>query len=71
MTPDYVICLECESPTYVFEWRDDKIKEAVCEVCGNDDPQQFATEDEYEDLSLDRRFSTPKSGWRDGRDDSE
>lgn len=71
MTPDYLICLECESPTYVFEWRDDKIKEAVCEVCGNDDPQQFATEDEYEDLSLDRRFSTTTSGWRDGRDDSE
>ena len=71
MTPDYLICLECESPTYVFEWRDDKIKEAVCEVCGNDDPQQFATEDEYEDLSLDRRFSKAESGWRDGRDDSE
>jgi len=56
MTPDYLICLECETPTYVFEWRDDTIKEAVCSVCGNDDPQQFATEDEYEDLSMDARF---------------
>ena len=56
MTPDYLICLECESPCYVFEWVDGTTKEAVCEVCGNDDPQNFATEDEYEDLSLDRRF---------------
>ena len=56
MTPDYLICLECESPVYVFEWKDGEIKEAVCELCGNDDVQNFATEDEYEDLSLDSRF---------------
>jgi len=56
MTPDYVICLECESPIYVFEWKGGIIKEAICEICGNEDPQQFATEDEYEDLSLDARF---------------
>lgn len=56
MTPDYLICLECESPIYVFEWKDGTVKEAICDVCGNDDPQQFATEEEYEDLSLDRRF---------------
>ena len=56
MTPDYLICLECESPVYVFEWKEGVTKEAICEMCGNDDPTQFATEDEYEDLSLDRRF---------------
>jgi len=56
MTPDYLICLECESPCYVFEWKDGVVKEAICELCGNDDPSQFATEDEYEDLSLDARF---------------
>jgi hypothetical protein len=56
MTPDYLICLECESPVYVFEWKGGQLKEAVCELCGNEDPQQFATEEEYEDLSLDRRF---------------
>jgi hypothetical protein len=61
MTPDYLICLECESPIYVFEWKDGAVKEAICDVCGNDDPQQFATEDEYEDLSLDRRFHREKS----------
>ena len=61
MTPDYVLCLECESPCYVFEWKDGTIKEAVCEMCGNDDVQNFATEDEYEDLALDRRFDrTPQ-----------
>ncbi len=56
MTPDYLICLECESPVYVFEWKEGVTKEAVCEVCGNDDVSQFATEDEYEDLAMDSRF---------------
>jgi hypothetical protein len=56
MTPDYLLCLECESPVYVFEWKSGIVKEAICEICGNDDPAQFATEDEYEDLSMDRRF---------------
>jgi hypothetical protein len=61
MTPDYLICLECESPVYIFEWKEGITKEAVCEMCGNDDPTQFATEDEYEDLSLDRRFDRQSS----------
>jgi len=49
--PDYLLCLECESPCYVFEWREGRVLEAICTVCGNDDPALFATEDEYEDLS--------------------
>jgi hypothetical protein len=57
MTPDYLICLECETPCYVFEWDDDKVKEAICTVCGNDEPAQFTTEEEYEELSMDPRFS--------------
>jgi len=56
MATDYVICLECESPCYVFESEDGKIVEAFCTVCGNDDPAQFATESEYEELSMDTRF---------------
>ncbi len=56
MNPDYLLCLECESPVYVFERKDGVTKEAVCEVCGNEDVSQFATEDEYEDLALDSRF---------------
>jgi hypothetical protein len=57
MMPDYLICLECESPIYTFEWKDGKIKEALCDVCGNEDPEQFATEEDYEDLAMDRRWA--------------
>jgi hypothetical protein len=56
MTPDYLICLECESPVYIFEWRNGKVIEAMCTVCGEDDPASFATEDEYEALSSDDRY---------------
>lgn len=49
--PDYVICLNCETPCYVFEWKDGTITEAVCEVCGNDDPSEFLTPSELEELS--------------------
>ena len=56
MIPDYLICLECESPVYVFEWKEDKVAEAICSVCGNEDIAQFATEQEYEELSVDRRY---------------
>lgn len=49
--PDYVVCLECETPCYVFEWRDDKLVEALCAACGNDQPDQFATTDELEDMT--------------------
>ena len=59
LTPDYLICLECESPTYVFEWKNSQAKEAFCEVCGNEDPSQFVTEGEYEDLAMDRRYTPP------------
>ena len=61
MNPDYLICLECENPLYVFEWKEGVTKEAICEVCGNEDVQQFATESEYEDLSLDRRYDRSSS----------
>jgi len=57
MAPDYLICLECESPVYIFEWKGGKLKEAFCEICGNEDPDVFATEDEYEALALDERFT--------------
>ena len=59
MTPDYIICLECETPCYVFEWKNDKVAEALCTICGNEDVTQFATEDEYEALASDERYSRP------------
>ena len=34
--PEYLICMECETPTYVFEWAGGKVIEAMCPVCGND-----------------------------------
>jgi len=56
-SPDYLICLECESPCYVFVWADNKATEALCEVCGNEDVAEFATEDEYEALAMDDRYT--------------
>jgi hypothetical protein len=56
MTPDYLICLECESPCYVFEWVADKATQALCTTCGNDDPAQFVTEEQYEEMAMDQRF---------------
>jgi hypothetical protein len=52
MTPDYLICLECESPVYTFEWVEGRVLEGQCALCGNDDPTQFATEEELEEMSM-------------------
>ena len=49
--PDFVVCLECESPIYTFEWDGTRVKEAVCPTCGNDQKALFSTEEEIEELS--------------------
>jgi len=49
--PEYLICLGCESPCYVFEWKDGELSEVLCEVCGNDAPDQFALEEDFEALT--------------------
>jgi hypothetical protein len=49
--PDYLICLECETPVYVFDWREGRVLEVVCPTCGNEDPSNFATEDEIDEMS--------------------
>ena len=48
--PDFLICIECETPCYVFEWNEyeDRLKEALCTVCGNDKVELFQTEAEFE-----------------------
>ena len=56
-TPDYLICLECETPSYVFEWKGDQVTEVMCLICGNEDVASFATEEEYEALASDDRHS--------------
>ena len=60
--PDFLICLNCESPCYVFEWQEEEVAEALCEVCGNDEPDQFATPDEFDALTGETR--TPPSPYR-------
>lgn len=49
--PEYLICLECETPSYTFEWEDGQIVEATCLTCGNDEIEQFISEDDYEALA--------------------
>jgi hypothetical protein len=48
--PDYLICLECETPVYTFEWVNGHITEALCPMCGNEDPGAFASEEELEEM---------------------
>ena len=49
--PEFIVCLSCETPCYTFEWAGGEIAEAYCEACGNDDPEQFATEEDFEAMS--------------------
>ena len=49
-SPEYLICLDCETPCYTFEWEDGELKEALCEACGNDDPDQFALPEDYDEM---------------------
>ena len=49
--PDYVICLECESPCYEFTYKEGEVKEILCLVCGEEDPVMFLTEEDYEALA--------------------
>ena len=49
-TPEYVVCLECETPCYFFEYKEGEVTEIICEVCGEDDPAMFATPDEMNAL---------------------
>jgi len=48
--PEFLICLNCESPCYVFEWEKDEAREAVCEVCGNEEVDQFLTPEDFDTL---------------------
>lgn len=49
---DYVICLECESPCYVFELEAETLYEAFCEACGNEDVDLFLPEEEFDTLAV-------------------
>ena len=49
--PEYLICIECETPCYVFEWSEGQVTEAFCEACGADDADGFTTEEEFEAMT--------------------
>ena len=46
--PEYLICLDCETPCYTFEWVNGKLTEAMCLACGTDDVDQFVSEEDFE-----------------------
>lgn len=48
--PEYLICLSCETPTYTFEFDNGKITSIVCTACGSDEPSEFVTETELEEM---------------------
>lgn len=49
--PEFLICLNCETPSYTFEYREGKILTALCMTCGNDDSTEFMTEAEFDQES--------------------
>ncbi|MDQ3281840.1 MAG: hypothetical protein M3Q69_10540 [Acidobacteriota bacterium] len=49
--PEYLICLQCETPTYEFDLTNGKVTTIVCGTCGNDDPEEFMTEAGLEEMA--------------------
>lgn len=47
--PEFLICLNCETPTYDFDFDNGKVTAAVCAACGNDEISEFMTEAEFEE----------------------
>ena len=49
---NFVVCLECDTPSYTFEYDERRgILSAFCMICGADEPKQFRlpTDDEIEE----------------------
>jgi hypothetical protein len=49
--PDFLICLNCETPCYSFEWSEGKLTEILCAMCGNEELDEFATEEDLDELA--------------------
>jgi len=49
--PDFLICMNCESPCYIFEWKNGEPTEVFCEACGNEDPDDFATSEDLDAMT--------------------
>ncbi len=56
-SPDFLLCCDCESPCYVFEWKEGSVAEAVCEVCGNQEVELFLTEEQYDGYAFSGAWS--------------
>jgi hypothetical protein len=55
--PDYIICLECDTPVYTFEWDGTRVTDAICTACGNEKAALFTTEEAYgEMMGMDNRY---------------
>jgi len=50
--PEYLICIECETPCYTFEETPGG-REALCEMCGNEDPDMFTSQEDFDALARD------------------
>ena len=48
--PEFLRCINCETPCYTFEWVEGEIKEAFCLACGTEDPDEFMTDEDFEAL---------------------
>ncbi len=48
--PEYLTCINCETPCYQFEWANEKVTEAFCAACGADEVEEFMTEEDFEAL---------------------
>ncbi|HUP23963.1 MAG TPA: hypothetical protein VNB06_13595 [Thermoanaerobaculia bacterium] len=59
--PDFLVCLECDSPCYTFEWRNDKPYELLCGTCGNEDPDLFVRPEDVDELDMDWNRRTSRS----------
>ena len=49
--PEYLICLNCETPCYIFDWEGGVLTSVFCEACANDDIDQFMSEEDFESLT--------------------
>lgn len=47
--PEFLVCLNCETPTYVFEYTNGRLTSATCTACGNEDLNEFMSESELEE----------------------
>ena len=49
--PDYLICINCETPCYSFEWRQGALVEIMCLACGSEETDEFTTAEEFEAMA--------------------